>query len=162
LTAANRVYIHVNDGRSATDLSACKACRCLAARRHARALTRLYEAKLRPHGLRATQFSVLAALALAGPTPVTRLAGMLGVERTTLTRIAAVLVQHEWISADQRTSDGRQRLLRLTRRGRRKVEEAFPAWEAAQDDAGPAGMRARRVSPAEGKRAAQTSPQVAV
>ncbi|MFB9807040.1 hypothetical protein ACFFQF_18180 [Haladaptatus pallidirubidus] len=51
------------------DFSATKDCHCLAARRRAREITRLYEEKLRPHGLRATQFSVLAALALKGPTP---------------------------------------------------------------------------------------------
>src|SRR5438270_125986 len=48
----------------AVDLSLCTRCRCLAARRNARAITRHFEAELRPHGLRATQFSILPALAL--------------------------------------------------------------------------------------------------
>jgi DNA-binding MarR family transcriptional regulator len=117
------------------DLSACRACRCLAARRYARAVTRLFENKLRPHGLRATQFSVLAALALVGPTGVTELAGMLGLERTTLTRVAAVLERNGWISVG-REDDGRRRPFRLTGGGRRKVEGAFPAWKEAQDQAG--------------------------
>jgi len=55
----------------AHDLSLTRHCHCLAARRQARVLTRLYEQKLRPHGVRATWFSILAALALKGPTPVT-------------------------------------------------------------------------------------------
>ena len=42
---------------SGIDLRATQACYCLAARRVARALTRLYDARLRQHGLRATQFS---------------------------------------------------------------------------------------------------------
>ncbi len=74
-----------------SDLSLCTQCHCLAARRRARAITRHYEAKLRRHGLRATQFSILAALALAGPMPTGRLAELLGLERTTLTRSAALL-----------------------------------------------------------------------
>jgi DNA-binding MarR family transcriptional regulator len=116
------------------DLSACKACRCLAARRYAREITRLYERKLRPYGLRATQFSVLAALALRGPTPVTDLAGGLGLDRTTLTRIAGVLARRGWLTAPQRRSrDARWRLLRLTAAGRRKLDAAFPAWKQAQD-----------------------------
>jgi len=114
------------------DLSACRACHCLAARRHAREITRLYEEKLRPHGLRATQFSILAALALKGPTPVRELAGILGLERTTLTRIGAVLERNGWVSAAQ-SEDARKRLLRLTAAGRRKLAGAFPAWKEAQD-----------------------------
>jgi DNA-binding MarR family transcriptional regulator len=117
------------------DLTACRACRCLAARRYARAVTRVFENKLRPHGLRATQFSVLAGLALKGPTGVTELAGMLGLERTTLTRIAAVLARNGWISVG-REDDGRRRPFRLTGSGWRKIESAFPAWKDAQDQAG--------------------------
>jgi DNA-binding MarR family transcriptional regulator len=116
---------------NAVDLALCTRCHCLAARRHARALTRLYEGKLRPHGLRATQFSVLVALAAAGPAPVGRLAAALGLERTTLTRGAALMERNGWV--DARTSaDGRERLLRLTPAGRRKLEAAYPAWQAAQ------------------------------
>ncbi len=119
--------------KAASGLSACKGCRCLAARRYARELTRLYEGALRPHGLRATQFSVLAALALKGPTPVTALAGTLGLDRTTLTRIAAVLERRRLVAAGRTsTSDARRRILRLTAPGRRKLEEAFPAWKDAQ------------------------------
>jgi len=92
------------------DLSACRACHCLAARQHARAITRLFEEKLRPHGLRATQFSVLAALALIG----------------------ALLERNGWVSA-ARSEDARERPFRLTGAGRRKVEGAFPAWKKAQD-----------------------------
>ena len=79
------------------NLALTRHCHCLAARRQARALTRLYEQRLRPHRLRATQFSILAALTLKGPTPVTALADLLGLERTTLTRSAAVLERHGWV-----------------------------------------------------------------
>lgn len=113
------------------DLSATRACYCLAARRKARALTRLYEEKLRPHGLRATQFSILAALALKGPTPVRELAETLGLERTTLSRSAALLTRNGWIEAD-RSVDTRLHPLRLTATGRQKLQEALPAWEEAQ------------------------------
>ena len=113
------------------DLSATRACHCLAARHRARELTRLYERKLRPHGLRATQFSILAALALKGPTPVSELAGLLGLERTTLTRSAALLERNGWVGAAQ-ADDPREHPRRLTRAGRRKLEAAFPAWKEAQ------------------------------
>ena len=95
-------------------------------------MTRLFETKLRSHGLRATQFSVLAALALKGPTPVKELAETLGLERTTLTRIGAVLERNGWVNTAP-SEDARARPLRLTGAGRRKVEGAFPAWKKAQE-----------------------------
>jgi DNA-binding MarR family transcriptional regulator len=121
--------------QKAVDISACRACHCLAARRAARAITRLYEQKLRPHGLRATQFSILAALALKGPTLVSKLAELLGLERTTLTRSAALLEGYGWITIGP-SEDARKHHLRLTRAGRRKLEGAFPAWKEAQELAG--------------------------
>ncbi len=75
-TSDGCIYTHFVDAR--VDLSLLRDCHCLAARQQARVITRLFEEKLRPHGLRATQFSVLAALALKGPTRVTELAETLG------------------------------------------------------------------------------------
>ena len=114
------------------ELSACRRCHCLAARRKARAITRFFDEKLRPHGLRATQFSVLAALALKGPAPISELADILGLERTTLTRSAALLERNGWVAA-ARPEDAREHPLRLTRTGRAKLERALPAWKAAQE-----------------------------
>ncbi len=118
----------------AIDLRLCADCHCLAARRHAREVTRLFDEHLRPHGLRATQFSVLVMLALGGAAPVSRLADALGVERTTLTRSAAILERRGWVKSDA-AADARVRPLRLTQSGRRKLESAYPAWKAAQDSA---------------------------
>jgi DNA-binding MarR family transcriptional regulator len=116
----------------AIDLSGCTQCHCLAARRRARAITRHFEAELRPHGVRATQFSILAALALAGTLPMGELAELLGLERTTLTRATTLLEDKGWLCAEA-SQDGRARPLRLTASGRRKLEAAYPAWKTAQD-----------------------------
>lgn len=104
-----------------------KDCHCLEARRRARAITRRYEEQLRPFGLRATQFSVLATLQLKGPTPVTELADFLVLERTTMTRAAAVMQKHDWIEPAP-TKDARVRAWQLTQTGREKFKQAFPAW----------------------------------
>ena len=114
------------------DVSLCIQCHCLAARRRARAITRHFETALRRHGLRATQFSTLAALALARPMPMGKLAELLGLERTTLTRSATLLERNGWVRTD-RSADGRERPLRLTAAGRRKLESAYPSWKTAQD-----------------------------
>lgn len=118
--------------QATADLSLTRHCHCLAARKRARELTRLYEQELRPHGLRATQFSILAALALTGPTAIGELADLLGLERTSLTRSGSVLERNGWVE-DAPSDDGRERPLRLTDPGREKLTSAFPAWKQVQD-----------------------------
>lgn len=131
------------------DFSATRGCYCLAARRRARALTRFYEERLRPHGLRATQFSILAALKLKGPTRISELAELLGLERTTLTRSAELMKRNGWIEPNP-ADDGRVHALRLTEAGLAKLTEAYPAWRDAQQavehgqvpEPGPIGQQA--------------------
>ncbi len=115
------------------DLAETRNCHCLAARRIARELTRLYEEKLRPHGLRATQFSVLAALSQKGPSTIGDLADALGLERTTLTRSAALLERNGWVSTDRSELDAREHVVNLTPAGLVKLEQAFPDWKEVQD-----------------------------
>lgn len=126
------MYIHVLCS-DIVDLSETKDCHCLAARKRAREITRHYDQKLRPHGLQSTQFSVLAALALKGPTPLGELADDLGLERTTLTRSADRLEDDGWV-IDAKAEDARKRCLQLTTDGRSRVEEAYPAWQGVQDE----------------------------
>lgn len=125
------MYMHVIRSPP-VDLSATRDCHCLAARRHAREITRFYEEKLRPHGLRATQFSILAALAQTGPTPLGELADLLGLERTTLTRSANRLEDEGWVT-EAESEDARVRRLTVSPAGREKVESAYPAWKEAQE-----------------------------
>lgn len=128
------MYIHSLAMSTLQDMSDARNCCCLAARRRARALTRLYEEYLRPIGLRATQFSILAALHLKGPSATSELADLLGLERTTLTRSAAVMKRNGWIESSP-AEDARLRTLQLTTRGRKKLDTAFPAWQQAQQAA---------------------------
>ncbi len=114
------------------DLTETRNCHCLAARRTARELTRLYEEKLRPHGLRATQFSVLAALSQMGPATSGELSDALGLERTSLSRSAALLARNGWVASDESARDAREHVLSLTPSGLSKLESAFPDWKAAQ------------------------------
>lgn len=123
---------------TAIDISETRACHCLAARRQARAITRIFEEKLRPHGLRATQFSILAVLTLKGTTTVKALAEVLGLERTTLTRVSGVLERKGLVTTAE-SSDARQRPLCITLAGRRTLEHAFPAWKEAQELVGRMG-----------------------
>src|SRR3954454_7933009 len=61
-------------------------CACLKVRTAARAVTRVYDAALRPVGLRATQLAVLMAVASSEAVSIVSLSRILGMDRSTLTR----------------------------------------------------------------------------
>ena len=114
------------------DLRACRDCLCLASRQAARAITRAFDRKLRPQGLRITQFTLLTMLLIRGATPLGKLADALGVERTTLTRNLALLEQKGLVRVEPDKADARSRVVEATKRGRAAVAAALPAWRAAQ------------------------------
>jgi hypothetical protein len=86
-------------------------CMCGSFRRTSRALTQLYEAALRPLGLRSTQFTILQVLSLAGEVSQGQLGDMLAMDSTSLTRTLAIMVREGWI-AERRGKDRRERRLR--------------------------------------------------
>jgi len=114
---------------------ACCDCRCSALRRASRAVTQHYEASFRGTGLRATQFTVLATLAQTGPLPLTELAGMLGLERTSLTRNLRPLENKGLVSAHA-DEDQRVRRIAITGKGERTARAALSAWNRAQSTVG--------------------------
>jgi DNA-binding MarR family transcriptional regulator len=113
---------------STTDLSACT---CANLRKATRAVTQAYDNALRPVGLRATQFTVLATLAGSGKLPLTKLSEALGMDRTTLTRNLQPLQRRDLICFENE-DDQRIRIVVLTDVGKRVFEDARPFWEAMQ------------------------------
>jgi DNA-binding MarR family transcriptional regulator len=116
------------------DFSDCRNCACMAARKEAQRLTRDFDQRLRPLGLTVNQFSMLVTLILAGPTPVSRLAAQLGIERTTMTR-NITLGERRGLVSGAPGKDGRERLISVTSAGLAIAEQALPAWRAAQERA---------------------------
>jgi len=108
-----------------------RQCLCNGLRRAARAVTRLYDGLLAPSGLRATQFSILAALDVASPIVLGKLAERLVTERTTLTRNLSLLEARGLVHAET-GKDQRQRHITITREGREALNAALPYWEQAQ------------------------------
>ena len=109
----------------------CRACKCSALRRASRAVTQHYEASFRGTGLRATQFTVLATLAQTGPLPLTALASMLGLERTSLTRNLLPLEKKGFVTA-MGDDDLRVRRIAITKKGETAALNALDAWKKAQ------------------------------
>lgn len=106
-------------------------CACANLRRAARIVTQRYERKLRPAGIRGTQFTLLQALALAGNISQGKLGNLLGLDSTTLTRTLALLRKKGWIEAKP-GKDRRALRLALTAEGRSKYQTALPYWQSAQ------------------------------
>ncbi len=107
-------------------------CACASMRRATRAITQLYDAALRPTGLRITQFTLLQALDRARE-PMTQgaLGDLLALDSTTLSRTLRPLEQARWIRRVG-GGDARERRIGLAPLGLRVLERATPAWERVQ------------------------------
>ncbi len=125
-----------NEGMHHESLLAAAAAVCLAnkTRKAARSLTARYEAKLRPVDLKIGQFSMLVALHILSQASVGTLAMELGMDRTTVNRNLKPLERDGLIRTEVGRSDGRTRIVRMTRRGVSRLERALPLWNEAQEE----------------------------
>ena len=105
---------------------------CLAfnLRRATRLVSQHYDNALRSHGLRITQFNLLAVLANTGPITIGSLANEFAIDRTTLTRNLKVLEQDGYVE-QAAGSDRRTKIVALTTAGAKQYEQALPAWRSA-------------------------------
>lgn len=108
-------------------------CLCFRVRRASRALTRLYDEALRPLEIQATQLPLLNAIAVADGAPMSRLANVLAMDPTTLSRNLRPLKEAGLVRLERSADDGRVRLVLLTEEGARTIEEAFHRWERAHE-----------------------------
>jgi DNA-binding MarR family transcriptional regulator len=91
----------------------------------------MYNQELRATGLELTRFTLLMALNLTGETTQRDLGKLLALETTSLTRMLRLLTKRGWIGVTA-GDDRRQRPLRLTPAGRKKLDQSWPHWERAQ------------------------------
>ncbi|MEO9230933.1 MAG: MarR family winged helix-turn-helix transcriptional regulator [Devosia sp.] len=97
----------------------------------ARAITRRYDAYLRPFGLTATQLSLLGGLReLAGAT-VSEIADNRGFDRTTLTRNLDRLEAIGFVVSTH-PAHGNGRIAEITPKGNALIEQLLPLWREAQ------------------------------
>ena len=102
-------------------------------RRASRAVTHVYDAYFDQIGLKATQFTVLAALLYEsqGRPTVTHLARALVLEQSSLSRNLAVLERLGYIKLVP-GDDRRERIVTLTRAGRVALSRGYPVWKQAR------------------------------
>lgn len=110
-------------------------CLCFRARRVSRVLTRLYDEALRPLGIQATQLTLLNAIAMCGErgAPMRKLAEILAMDGTTLTRNVRPLEKTGLLRIARLPSDRRVRVVHLTGAGERLIEAALPLWTQAHE-----------------------------
>jgi DNA-binding MarR family transcriptional regulator len=109
---------------------------CLAVRVRllSRRLSRIYDGALRPLGLTVAQLNVLCVIEVIDCAPAGRVADLLAMEISTLSRNARIMESEGWITIE-RAERGNGRILRLTSAGRQKLRKARPAWDRAQTEA---------------------------
>ncbi|MFP2906908.1 MarR family winged helix-turn-helix transcriptional regulator [Pyxidicoccus sp. 3LFB2] len=104
-------------------------CLCLAAQRAARTLARRFDEALRPVGLTSGQFSLLMSLNRPEAPSISSVAGLLAMDRTTLTANLKPLERRGLMKTTVDPADRRGRLLTLTQAGRALLKAAVPIWE---------------------------------
>jgi DNA-binding MarR family transcriptional regulator len=105
-------------------------CTCFKLRKLTRTVSRLYDQHMAVEGLKTTQYSLLKNIARQS-RPVSELAELLAVERTTLSRNLKPLVDAHWVTLSA-GADSRQRIVAITDAGIAKIHAARAAWRVAQ------------------------------
>jgi len=119
------------DTEPGLDASRPMGCVGFRVRRTSRALTSFYNARLRPTGIRITQWPILAALRETGALTVSELADLLGTDPSTVSRSVQPLVREGLVDLTE-DGDARRRYARLTARGVTTYRDAYRLWEEAQ------------------------------
>jgi DNA-binding MarR family transcriptional regulator len=106
-------------------------CACFDLRKATRAVSRLYDDRLRPLGLNITQYSLLRVIESEPQISVSTLGRYMVMDRTSVTRALAPLERDRLIRS-RVGSDKRKRIVSLTKKGTKLITDAKPRWREAQ------------------------------
>lgn len=104
-------------------------CLCATVRRAARLLNRRYEEALAPAGVTPGQFEMMMVLRHTGAADQSRLAGLLEMDQTTLSRNLRPLERERWVTQERPEADRRKRMYRLTPLGESVLSDAQRRWQ---------------------------------
>jgi DNA-binding MarR family transcriptional regulator len=106
-------------------------CAAFNLRRAARKATQAFDQALKPTGLKITQFSLLVAAHLESNQSLGRLAALMGMDRTTLSRNLRILAKRGLLTLEE-GRDRREVRVSLTPAGVEAMERASGHWAEAQ------------------------------
>ena len=135
------------DGANIADIAETTSASCLATRirQLSRIVTRVYDDAMRPLGITASQYTLLAQLASRDGITAVEIGHDLDIEKSTLSRNLKRLLALGLIIMDP-PAGRRGRGLHLTPKGQGVLRDAYPIWRAAQDRAtGAMGQESRDV-----------------
>jgi len=107
-------------------------CACFDLRKATRAVSRMYDDFLRDEGLNITQFSLLRLIHMEKELSISTLGRYMVMDRTSITRALAPL-ERDGLIRSLPGVDKRIRIVSVTSKGRRLVEDAEPRWRQAQE-----------------------------
>jgi DNA-binding MarR family transcriptional regulator len=108
-------------------------CNCTALRKASRRVSQLYDEALASCGLRVTQLAILNQIVRMGTPAMGELARALVMDRGALAHNVKPLERDGLVETVADPADRRNRLVTLTRAGRRKIVECERSWARAQD-----------------------------
>jgi DNA-binding MarR family transcriptional regulator len=108
-------------------------CNATALRKAMRKVSLHYDAYLAPCGLKATQVSILVSIERAGSPNMGELADDLVLCRSALTHNLRPLERDGMVSINPDPNNRRARIVRLTSKGQKRLQESIAHWQTAQD-----------------------------
>ncbi len=111
--------------------STSKTCLATRVRQLSRIITRVYDDAMRPLGITASQYTLLAQLASRDGITAVEIGHELDIEKSTLSRNLKRLLALGHIIMDP-PAGRRGRGLHLTAKGSAVLRDAYPIWQAAQ------------------------------
>ena len=108
-------------------------CACANLRKAARIVTQVYEKKMAPTGLKATQYYMLVNIARHKERSISELGEIMLLDQTTITRNVDILKKSGYVNITKDKSDSRTKTITITDIGLAKLEEATPIWLQIQD-----------------------------
>lgn len=102
-------------------------------RQASRIVTQMYDAALKPSGVKITQFGILRLLSAYPGLTTGEMAEALVMDSTTLTRTLKIIQDNGWIAVAP-GEDRRERHWTITRAGQERMEQALPLWKNVQKE----------------------------
>jgi DNA-binding MarR family transcriptional regulator len=107
-------------------------CACFDLRKATRTVSRMYDEFLRDRGLNNTQFSLLRLIRAEKELSISTLGRYMAMDRTSVIRALAPL-ERDGLIDSRPGADKRIRIVSVTSKGRKLIENAEPEWRQAQE-----------------------------